>query len=263
MCSFISIYFIYQYLNNEYSTLQGILIGTLTGLCLLLSTITRRIAYLKIYLLRDKLNCLFIYLIQKKILKLKISLKDEEISTIINLLSSDLETIRNLSGTVDMCSACLTIMMCVSILVWILGPVGIVGFLLSLFHVPLIFIFSSFMFSAKSHSRKFTDSRTGILKNFIESAQILKIFAWEKPFKAKIIEERRKEKSYLFRYDHLKGLLQSLILGGITLSIFSTISLNMYFGEELNIGQSLLIIGCLYTLQLFIPYVLLLGLSNA
>ena len=99
------------------------------------------------------------------------------------------------------------------------------------------------------------------MKNFIDSAQILKLFAWEKPFREGINNERRTEKSHLNAYDKIKGLLLAITLGGISLSVFSTMILDIYFGIELNTGESLLVISCLYTLQLFLPYVFVVGLS--
>ena len=74
VCSIISIYYIYKFLNYEYSVSQGILIGILTAISLLLSTIARRIAFLKLHLFKDKLVYMLIYLIQKKIIKLKLAL---------------------------------------------------------------------------------------------------------------------------------------------------------------------------------------------
>ena len=56
-------------------------------------------------------------------------------------------------------------------------------------------------------------------------------------------------------------MLLAITLAGTTLSIFSTIMLNTYFGDNLNLGESLLTISCLYIIQLFISYNLVIGLS--
>ena len=184
-------------MHYDYSMSEGLLIGGLASLCLLLSTITRRIAYLKIYQFKDKLIYLLIYLIQKKIMKLKLALtlKDEEISSILNLLSGDLEIIHEMGNSIEMFSALLKTCGAVGILIWILGPIGLVGLFISFLHVPIILLLSSFMFSAKKLSKEFTDLRTGKMKNFIESIQTLKMFAWEKSFRERVNDERKNEKA--------------------------------------------------------------------
>ena len=139
----------------------------------------RRVAFLQMQLLKEKLVQLLIYLTQKKImtLKLALTLNDGEISSILNLLSSDLEIFNDLPGTIDTFSSLLKSITCICILYLILGPIGLVGLFVSFLHIPLIIILVSFMLSAKNSANKFTDLRTGKMKNFIEGAQILKLFA--------------------------------------------------------------------------------------
>ena len=263
VCAYISIYFIYHYLNYDYSASQGILIAFLTGFCIAISTITRKFAFLRVYYIKNKLIYLLISLIQEKILKIdsNLTIKSEEISKIINSATTDLEIIALLDATLDLLGIVPKILACIGILIWILGPIGLIGFGVSLIHIPIILCISISMLKQKKNSEKLTQLRIEKMKNFIESIQILKMFVWEKPFIKEIHEKRYKEISYLKKFDMIRGVLQAITLGGICLSIFITFVVYKYYGRPLNLGEVLLVINCLYSMQIFLPYVSILGLS--
>ena len=117
------------------------------------------------------------------------------------------------------------------------------------------------MVSNQKGSQQFKHSRIAKLKNFLESIQTLKIFAWEKPFIEKIYEERNKESSKLSKFSMIKGILMIFTLSGSSLSIFITIYLYANIVGNLNIGETLLAISCLNLLQFFLPYKLVLGIN--
>ena len=262
-CSCISIYFIYYYLNYDYSISQGILIAIITSLCIIISTISRRAAILKIDYTKIKLSTVLISLIQDKLLKIDLyfTTNSEETSKIVNSLSTDLEIISLLDTSLEFLGALPKIIISISILLWIIGPIGLIGFGISLFHVPIILIISTFMIKNKEKSEAFTQLRIGKMKNFIESIQILKMFVWEKPFIKRINEERFKEISYLKKFDMIRAALQSITLAGVCLSIFVTSIINRYYGNSLNLGEILLVINSICTLQFFLPFTSIVALS--
>ena len=262
-CSFISIYFIYHFLIYDYSIFEGILIGIIMSICIIISTLSRRSAYLTINYLKIKLTNVLISLIQEKLLKIDLyfTTNSEETSKIINSLSTDLEIISLLDTGLDLLGIFPKIIICMCIILFVMGPIGLIGLGISLIHIPIILIISFFMIGYKQKSEIFTQSRIEKIKNFIESIQILKMFVWEKPFIKGINEERYKEISYLKKFDIIRAVLQSLTLAGICLSIFITIFVNKYYGESLNLGEVLLVINCLCTFQIFLPYISILGIS--
>ena len=262
-CTLISIYFIYHYLIYDYSIFEGMLITIITSLCMIISTLLRRASFIKLNYLKIKLANVLISLIQEKILEIDLyfTTNSEETSKIINSLSTDLEIIALLDATLDFIGIVPKIIICICIIYVIIGPIGLIGLGISLIHIPIVLIVSFFMVRHKQNSEIFTQSRIKKFKKFIEGIQVLKMLAWEKPFVKKINEERYKEMSYLKRFDMIRSVLQWIALAGICLSIFVTILVNRYSGKSLNLGEVLLIIGCLYSFQVFLPYMSILGIS--
>ena len=106
-----------------------------------------------------------------------------------------------------------------------------------------------------------TNLRIGLMKNFIESIQTLKIFVWEKYFMEKVSEERKKETTFLRRFDISKSVLISISFGGISLIVFCTFLILVNKNISLNLGETLLVINCLLTIQQFVPVASIISLA--
>ena len=259
----ICVYFIYEYMIYNYSASEGCIIGFSTGMVIVLSSIVRKSAILKIKIVKAKLMQILIVLIQEKILKIKFSktCEDESVAQIINSISSDLASVEMLEYPFELLSTLPRAILCIGILVYILGPIGLIGVGVSVLHVPFVIVTLKFMMANKLEADKYANFRIGLTKNFIESIQALKVFVWEKYFINKVAEERKKEAGFLRRFDTLKSFLLCFGFGGISLTIFCTFSAIAYKGYTLNLGEILLVVNCLLTLQFFIPLGSVLGLS--
>ena len=260
----VSLYFIYMYLYDDGSALEGVLIASAAAFCLIFSVIFKKVGFFKINILRYQLMYAIITIIQKKIFRLKLSeaKNQDSISKIINSVSSDLEILNVMNSTVDLFAPLLRLIACIGILIWLLGPAGLIGVGISILHIPIVVICALFMFSNMEKSGDYTISRVGIMKNFIESIQTLKVFAWEKDFINRVNKERISEISYMQRFHLIRGFLKVINIGGTFLSIFAAVIVYIYADNRLNLGESLLVINCLCTLQLLLPYVLMMSLST-
>ena len=74
-------------------------------------------------------------------------------------------------------------------------------------------------------------------------------------------QERKKEVMHMRKFDILKAILLGFTLGGTTLVIFCTFLVIVYTGINLNLGETMLVINCLLTIQFFIPLGSVLGLG--
>ena len=262
-CSFLSIYFVYMYLENGGSAVEGILIALISSICMIFSFLTLRIGAIPILMLKNQLLFVIIAMVHKKIFKLKLSIANNQdsVNKIIGSISTDLEILNLLPFTVEIWGSLLKLPICIGALLWFIGPIGMIGVTISIVHIPIVIAISIYMISMKGKAEKFTYSRIGMMKNFIESIQILKIFAWENEFLTRINKERHNEISWLKKFDIIRGILQVFTLGGIFLSIFLTIVIYVYSGGSLNLGECLVVINCLFTLQVFLPYVFVIGIT--
>ena len=127
--------------------------------------------------------------------------------------------------------------------------------------MPFILIILKFMVNNKLKVDIHTNLRIGLMKNFIESIQTLKIFVWEKYFMEKVSEERKKETTFLRRFDISKSVLISISFGGISLIVFCTFLILVNKNISLNLGETLLVINCLLTIQQFVPVASIISLA--
>lgn len=86
-----------------------------------------------------------------------------------------------------------------------------------------------------------TDERVRLMNEIIQGIQVIKMYAWEKPF-GKLIELARKKEVHVIRYvSYIRGILLSFILFTTRVSVF--ISLVAYFllGNEVTAKKAFVI----------------------
>lgn len=86
-----------------------------------------------------------------------------------------------------------------------------------------------------------TDERVRLMNEIIQGIQVIKMYAWEKPF-SKLIELARKKEVRVIRYvSYIRGILLSFILFTTRVSVF--ISLVAYFllGNEVTAKKAFVI----------------------
>lgn len=86
-----------------------------------------------------------------------------------------------------------------------------------------------------------TDERVRLMNEIIQGIQVIKMYAWEKPF-GKLIELARKKEVRVIRYvSYIRGILLSFILFTTRVSVF--ISLVAYFllGNEVTAKKAFVI----------------------
>lgn len=258
---YVMIYFIYEFLLYNYPDYYGYVLAVVFAGISFFYIVFRCFSLFNLEIYRCQLAYLLTRLVQEKVLKINLSaVTKEAIGNIVSSLSTDMESLFLISITLPLFAAPLTLCCCMAIIIWIIGPIGLLGVAVSLFHIPIIALLSKTIFSNKIKSEHLADARIFNIKSFIEGIRVLKIFAWEKHFLKKIHKLRDKECKHLRTAEEVKHVINSLSLAGILLSILVTLVSYYYLEGSLKYSESLVVMGCLFLIQLNITYVTLLGL---
>jgi len=113
---------------------------------------------------------------------------------IMNHISTDISRIDFCSGFFHMAwSAPIQLAICLVLLILQLGPSALAGFALFALGTPLQGYVTKHMFSLRAKSMKWTDKRAKLLQELLGGMKIIKFFAWEIPFRARIEGFRKVE----------------------------------------------------------------------
>ena len=85
------------------------------------------------------------------------------------------------------------LIICLIILLVNLGPSALAGFAIFIVMMPIQTGCISLMFRSRQKVTSFTDKRTKLLQELLSSIKIIKFFAWEDPYLAKIHQVRDSE----------------------------------------------------------------------
>ena len=85
------------------------------------------------------------------------------------------------------------LIICLIILLVNLGPSTLAGFAIFVVMMPIQTVIMSLMFRSRQKVMDFTDKRAKLLQELLPSIKIIKFFAWEDPYLAKIHQVRDSE----------------------------------------------------------------------
>jgi len=92
------------------------------------------------------------------------------------------------------------LIICLIILLANLGPSALTGFAIFLIVTPIQIRLTRFMLLFRKRTMVFTDKRAKLLQELLSSIKIIKFFAWEDPYLAKIHQVRDLEIRYVPRF---------------------------------------------------------------
>ena len=95
-------------------------------------------------------------------------------------------------------TAPIQLIICLIILLVNLGPSALAGFAIFVIVVPLQTKFMRLMLHFRKKAMVFTDKRAKLLQELLSSIKIIKFFAWEDPYLAKIRQVRDSETRWVF-----------------------------------------------------------------
>lgn len=82
---------------------------------------------------------------------------------------------------------------CLILLILNLGPSALAGFGFFVFATPVQTMVMKRLFMLRKRSMMWTDKRAKLLQELLGGMRVIKYFAWEVPFLARIFDYRKKE----------------------------------------------------------------------
>lgn len=101
---------------------------------------------------------------------------------------------------------------CLILLLINLGPSALAGFAFFILATPVQTFVMKKLFGLRRRSMEWTDKRAKLLQELLGGMKVIKFFAWEVPFLARISEYRQKEMKYvnlvlcLYLLTHVVGI---------------------------------------------------------
>ncbi len=87
---------------------------------------------------------------------------------------------------------------CLILLLINLGPSALAGFAFFILATPAQTYVMKKLFALRRRSMEWTDKRAKLLQELLGGMKVIKFFAWEVPFLARISEYRQKEMKHVF-----------------------------------------------------------------
>ncbi|XP_041349392.1 multidrug resistance-associated protein 5-like [Gigantopelta aegis] len=189
-------------------------------------------------------------LLYKKILRLR-SLKDKKIGELVNLCSNDGQRFFEVMVNGPFIMAGPVIFIIGSIyLGFLIGPWALIGCATYLAFFVLLKFVSDLMEKFRSTAVSLTGERVSLMTEVLTCMKLIKMNAWEKPFKQRISEKRMSEKTALEHSYFLQSIITSLVpMVPLIASGFMFISL-ILSGNDLKVSEAFTIIALLYSISL-------------
>ncbi|KAH8359394.1 hypothetical protein KR093_006509 [Drosophila rubida] len=248
----ICLYGIMMYFSNENPdplTAQLYAAGLIA--CCLLTVISGHPYLLGQLHLGMKMRVALCSLMYRKSLRLsRTALSDTSIGQVVNLLSNDVGRFDGILLTLHFIwLAPLELLMVTYFMYEKIGIACLFGVALMLLFLPLQAYLAKKTSALRLRTAMRTDERVRMMNEIISGIQVIKMYAWEKPF-GKLVElARRKEMNCIKKVNYIRGVL---IAFGISLSrMFIFVSLVGYvlLGNVLNAGQAFFITAYFNLLQ--------------
>ncbi|CAA7266944.1 unnamed protein product [Cyclocybe aegerita] len=117
---------------------------------------------------------------------------------LVNHISTDVSRIDFCAGYFHMAwTAPIQLAICLVLLILNLGPSALAGFAFFILATPPQTVVMKRMFKLRAKSMEWTDKRAKLLQELLGGMKVIKFFAWEIPFLARITEFRKREMAYI------------------------------------------------------------------
>lgn len=126
--------------------------------------------------------------------------------------------------------------MLICYLIWLrigwAAVVGVVGLLLKT--IPVQTGFSNLASKLRMKIAERTDARVGIMNELVQGIQVIKMYAWEKPFQAVVGEARRREIKQIRYASYLRGFYLSTMVFTERSTLYITIASAVLMGNQIS-----------------------------
>ncbi|KAJ2734972.1 hypothetical protein IW152_001954 [Coemansia sp. BCRC 34962] len=161
-----------------------------------------------------------------------------------NLISSDVGQIER---GVTMMLFCITIPLQVvasaTVLVYIIGPVGISGWALVVAFVPVQMWISRYLVILRKQAVRYTDKRIRATRESLQGIKVVKLFVWERSILENVQRIRSKEVVIIAKLNLARYGLMSLALHSPVFASIVTFGVLVAFGGKLKTGPVFAVIG--------------------
>ncbi|OMJ92976.1 hypothetical protein SteCoe_4199 [Stentor coeruleus] len=233
----IAIYFIADYLSDDTSSIwYGVILACIFIIASVFEAFFKINMHFKSSLLLSKTKSLIALIISKKSLKLSnIALSDSnDKGKIINVMITDMEMLELMFSTLSFLCIPIILICYIIVLIWLFGPIGLIGIGVSIFHLPFIIWISQKSSNHTLNASKIGDERVKSIQNLIYGIKIIKLYGWELPLLNVIKSLRSKEIDFHRKSKLLYSGLSSFGLSGSLLAIFITASVQVACGYSLE-----------------------------
>ena len=122
-----------------------------------------------------------------------------------------------------------TFIMSISYTIYLVGPSAIVGFVVILFLNPIMVKIGTLSSLLRLKVVAITDKRVAMMSEIINAMRLIKMYAWEQPFKQRIDKLRK---------DEIKQLRKAALLPSISSTISSAITIIAGFATFLTMTMA-------------------------
>eukprot|EP00055_Hartaetosiga_balthica_P015720 m.95054 g.95054 ORF g.95054 m.95054 type:complete len:1356 (-) comp8936_c0_seq4:1185-5252(-) len=213
-------------------------VGLAFAFCLLLSEILRSVFMQQYwfqcvyYSLRYTVT--FYGLVYRKALELR-DLGGYSVGELVNVSANDSQRIFEAGVFSQFIILSVVNLVVVMVVGWIyLGPACLIGVLVFLFSLPVQFYFSKKSGSLRRKAIEVTDQRVRMMNEILTCIKLIKMYAWEIPFAAKIKEIREREKVILRKAGYLQSVTVSLVPILPAIASVSTFLVQAYYGNGMT-----------------------------
>ncbi|XP_076642871.1 ATP-binding cassette sub-family C member 5-like isoform X2 [Halictus rubicundus] len=177
-------------------------------------------------------------LLYKKIIRLN-SLGNKSTGELINLFTNDSQRLFDvviygpmiLNGPIIFTCGLLYIL-------WILSPQALLGTLVFVLFYPFQYLISRGVGYFRSKTVVITDRRVKLMNEILDCIKLIKMCSWEKYFSRKLLDIRKKEKSWLHKTVYFQSLAISLTPAVPVITAITTLLAHLWSGSSLTAAQA-------------------------
>ncbi|XP_019629882.1 PREDICTED: multidrug resistance-associated protein 5-like [Branchiostoma belcheri] len=187
-----------------------------------------------------------------KIMRLQ-SLKGKTVGELVNLLATDSFRVGELTKDAGFLLLFpLMIFPLIGYSVHVMGPWALLGIGVTSLLLPIEMLLGVKIMNLRERCVKIADERVRMTSEMLNSAKLIKMYAWEKPFIARVEELRARETKLL----QFSGFLQSVMIAMLTtvvpIASVVTFSAHVMTGNELTASQAFTMVSCFHVLALLL-----------
>ena len=258
----IMLLYIIDYINGKTDLIVPYIV--IYGLSVVFNILCMSYSFRSIILIVAKIKACLTEIIFNKTLKTyygEIS-KDCQSGKLTSLISADLELIEGLTVVPFILSIPLLLIGAGIVLWYNIGVAGIIGLLITIFHLPLILYFGKKFANIRIQIASIGDSRIEMITNIIEGIRIIKLYGWESPFLDNLFNIRGKEMYYYKKKTLVWSTCKSISSGSVGLILFVTFSISILYVDKLEPSTAFSSVCILLICNSMVNFVGVLGVTQ-